>query len=95
MAGHILYSLQHMGCVIPPQADAGWMGEAGPDRSYLDERSGGPENDFTQRNTAFMTWNVLHVARMLKDGGGIPAHGNQRSKWTAGCRFDHPNPLYR
>ncbi len=43
MAGHILYSLQHMGCVIPPQADAGWMGEAGPDRSYLDERSGGPE----------------------------------------------------
>ena len=26
-----------------------------------------------------MTWNLLHLARMLKDAGGIPAHGNQRS----------------
>jgi multimeric flavodoxin WrbA len=31
----------------------------------------------------------------IKDKGGIPAHGNQRSKWAAGCRFDHPNPEYR
>ena len=29
---------------------------------------------------------------MLKDAGGIPAHGNQRSEWDAGCRFDFPNP---
>ena len=27
----------------------------------------------------------MHLARMLKDAGGIPAHGNQRSKWDAGC----------
>lgn len=27
---NILYSLQHLGYVIPPQADAGWIGEAGP-----------------------------------------------------------------
>ncbi len=27
---NILYSLQHLGYVIPPQADAGWLGEAGP-----------------------------------------------------------------
>lgn len=91
----ILYSLQHLGFSIPPQADAGWIGEAGPGPSYLDEHSGGPENDFTQRNTTFMTWNILHFARMLNDTGGIPAHGNQRSKWEAGCRFDHPNPEYR
>ena len=39
-----------------------------------------------------MTWNLLHLARMLKDAGGIPAHGNQRSAWDAGCRFDYPNP---
>jgi hypothetical protein len=57
--------------------------------------SGGPENDFTNRNTAFMTWNLLHLARMLKDAGGIPAHGNQRSEWEAGCRFDFANPDYR
>ena len=92
---NILYSLQHLGYVIPPQADAGWIGEAGPGPSYLDPGSGGPENDFTNRNTTFMTWNLLHVARMLKDAGGIPAHGNQRSEWDAGCRFDFANPEHR
>jgi multimeric flavodoxin WrbA len=91
----ILYALQHIGYTIPPQADAGWIGEAGPGPSYRDPGSGGPENEFTQRNTTFMTWNLLHLARMLKDAGGIPAHGNQRSAWEAGCRFDHPNPEHR
>jgi len=91
----ILYALQHLGFTIPPQADAGWIGEAGPGPSYLDPDSGGPENDFTNRNTTFMTWNLLHLARLLKDAGGIPAHGNQRSKWDAGCRFDFENPEHR
>ena len=94
-AMNILYSLQHLGYTIPPQADAGWIGEAGPGPSYLDEGSGGPDNDFTNRNTTFMTWNLMHLARMLKDSGGIPAHGNQRSEWDAGCRFDAPNPEHR
>src|SRR6056297_1976339 len=91
----ILYSLQHLGYTIPPQADAGWIGEAGPGPSYLAEGSGGPENDFTQRNTTFMTWNLMHAARLLRDQGGFPAHGNQRTEWDAGARFDHPNPEYR
>ena len=94
-AMNVLYSLQHLGYVIPPQADAGWIGEAGPGPSYLDEGSGGPENDFTNRNTAFMTWNLLHVAKMLKDAGGIPAYGNQRSEWDAGTRPAWPNPEHR
>ena len=92
---NILYSLQHLGYVIPPQADAGWLGEAGPGPSYLDDGSGGPENEFTNRNTTFMTWNLLHLARMIKDAGGVPSHGNQRSAWDAGCRFDFANPDYR
>ncbi|MDX1594269.1 MAG: flavodoxin family protein [Gammaproteobacteria bacterium] len=94
-AMNVLYSLQHIGYTIPPQADAAWLGEVGPGPSYLDEGSGGPENDFTNRNTTFMTWNLMHLARMLRDAGGIPAHGNQRAKWDAGCRFDHPNPEFR
>lgn len=94
-AMNILYSLQHLGYSIPPQADAGWIGEAGPGPSYLDPGSGGPENDFTNRNTTFMTWNLMHLARLLKDAGGIPAYGNQRSAWDAGARFDHENPEYR
>ena len=91
----ILYALQHLGYTIPPQADAGWIGEAGPGPSYLDEGSGGPQNDFTNRNTTFMTWNLLHMARILKNEGGVPAHGNQRAGWDAGCRYDFPNPDYR
>ena len=95
----VLYSLQHVGYTIPPQADAGWIGEAGPGPSYGDEREDGPpvglDNDFTRRNTTFMTWNLLHMARMLKDAGGIPCHGNSVDLWEDGCRFDAPNPEYR
>lgn len=92
---NILWSLQHLGFMIPPQSDAGWLGEVGPGPSYLDEGSGGPENDFTNKNTTFMTWNLLHTARMLKDAGGFPAHGNQPGEWFDGCSMDFPNPEYR
>jgi len=95
----VLYSLQHLGYVVPPQADAGWIGEAGPGPSYGDDDGKGGhvglDNDFTNRNTTFMTWNLLHLAKMLKDAGGIPAYGNQRANWDAGSRFDFENPEYR
>lgn len=94
-AMNILYSLQHVGYTIPPQADAGWIGEAGPGPSYLDKGSGGPENDFTNRNTTFMTWNLMHFASMMKNNGGVPAYGNQRAAWDGGARFDFENPEYR
>ncbi|MGB9373959.1 MAG: NAD(P)H-dependent oxidoreductase [Jiangellales bacterium] len=95
VAMNVLYSLQHLGYTIPPQSDTGWIGDVGPGPSYLDEGSGGPQNDFTQRNTTFMTWNLMHVAAMLKRSGGIPAWGNVRPAWDDGERFDHPNPEYR
>ena len=95
VAMNVLYSLQHLGYAIPPQADAAWLGEAGPGPSYLDEGSGGPQNEFTQRNTAFMTWNLMHLAAMLKRSGGFPVGGNSRTAWDAGERSDHPNPEYR
>jgi multimeric flavodoxin WrbA len=98
-AMNVLYSLQHLGYSIPPQADAGWIGEAGPGPSYGDPMADGAphgyDNDFVNRNTTFMTWNLLHLARLLKDSGGFPAHGNQRSKWDSGSRFDFENPEYR
>jgi multimeric flavodoxin WrbA len=98
-AMNVLYSLQHLGCVIPPQADAGWIGEAGPGPSYGDKLDDGTivgvDNDFTNRNATFMSWNLMHLAKMLKDQGGIPAYGNQRSKWDSGARFDFENPEYR
>ena len=90
---NILYSLQHLGYVVPPQADAGWVGEAGPGPSYGDDGAG-LDNDFTNRNTTFMTWNLLHTARWLKSEG-FPAYGNVREEWDAGERFGHPNPEHR
>ena len=94
-AMNILFSLSHIGYTVPPQADAGWMGEAGPGPSYMDPGSGGPENDFTNRNTTFLVWNCLHLARMLKDAGGIPAHGNQPGVWESGCRTDFHSPEHK
>lgn len=93
-AMNVLYSLQHLGYTVPPQADAGWIGAVGPGPSYGDDGAG-LDSDFTNRNTTFMTWNLLHLARLLRDAGGVPAHGNQRSQWDAGCRFDFENPEHR
>ena len=62
--------------------------ESHVDRSILDPLA------FVRTNV-LGTANLLHVARMLKDAGGIPAYGNQRSEWDAGCRFDFENPEYR
>ena len=94
-AMNVLYSLQHLGYTIPPQADAGWIGAVGPGPSYLDPGSGGPDSDFTNRNTTFMTYNLMHLAAMLKDAGGVPAYGNQRSEWDAGCSPEQQNPEHR
>lgn len=98
-AMNVLYSLGHLGYTIPPQADAGWIGEAGPGPSYGDKLPDGTraglDNDFTNRNTTFMTWNLMHLAQMLKTAGGIPVQGNQRAAWDAGSRFDFENPEYR
>ena len=86
---NILYSLQHLGYTIPPQADAGWIGEAGPGPSYGDDGAGF-DNDFTNRNTTFMTYNLMHTALMLRNRGGFPAYGNQRRAWDEGQRFGYP-----
>jgi multimeric flavodoxin WrbA len=95
----VLYSLQHLGYTVPPQADAGWLGEIGPGPSYGDDDGKGGkvglDNDFTNRNVTFMTWNLMHIAKMLKEAGGVPDYGNQRSEWDAGARFDFENPEYR
>ncbi len=98
----ILYALGHIGYTIPPQADAGWIGEAGPGASYGDTEWDGKQldtpmgydNDFTNRNTTFMAWNLMHTARMLKDNGGIPAVGNTASGWKHVTNAQSDNPEY-
>jgi multimeric flavodoxin WrbA len=91
----ILYALQHIGYSIPPQADCGWIGEIGPGPSYLDEESNAQENEFTNRNTTFMTYNLMHLAKILKHNDGYPAYGNSRKDWDSGTRWGFENPEYR
>ena len=90
------FALNHLGYTLPPQADCGWIGEAGPGPSYGDKTEDGGRvgfnNDFTQRNTTIMTWNCMHLAKILKEAGGIPNHGNDREAWKAGERFGFENP---
>jgi multimeric flavodoxin WrbA len=93
------FALNHLGYTIPPQADCGWIGEAGPGPSYGDELEDGSragfDNGFTRRNTTIMTWNALHLARMLKAAGGYPNEGNDRNALQAGQDFGFENPEYR
>jgi multimeric flavodoxin WrbA len=96
----LLYALQHIGYTIPPQADCGWIGEAGPGPSYGDSIEGsdskvGYNNDFTNRNATFMAWNLMHMATMLNKNGGIPAVGNTAKEWEHVTNAKHQNPEYR
>jgi multimeric flavodoxin WrbA len=102
----LLYAMQHIGYTIPPQADCGWIGEAGPGPSYGDVEYGGKvigdgrspvgyDNDFTNRNTTFMAWNLMHTARMLKSNNGIPAIGNVAEEWRKVTNAQSQNPNYR
>ncbi len=103
VAMETLYSLSHIGYTIPPQADAAWLGEAGPGPSYgdtewSDEKLEGPagyDNEFTNRNTTFMAWNLMHMAKILKDHGGVPAKGNTTSGWKHVTNASDQNPEYR
>lgn len=102
----ILYAMQHIGYMIPPQADCGWIGEAGPGPSYGDtEWDGKPigdgktplgfTNDFTNRNATFMAWNLMHIANMLRKNNGIPAIGNTTEGWGHVTNAKSENPEYR
>ena len=99
----ILYALQHIGYTIPPQADCGWIGEAGPGPSYGDTEwkgeklpaPAGLDNDFTNRNATFMGWNLMHAAKMLKDNDGFPAVGNTGADWQHVTNAKSQNPEYR
>jgi len=103
VAMETLYALSHIGYTIPPQADAAWLGEAGPGPSYGDTEYGdqalntpaGYDNEFTNKNTTIMTWNLMHMAKMLKDQGGVPAKGNVISEWSHVTNAADQNPEYR
>ncbi|MGJ3233160.1 MAG: flavodoxin family protein [Oceanicaulis sp.] len=88
----LLHALSHVGYVVPPQAETGWIGEIGPGPSYADDESDGPRHPFTQKNAVMMSWNLMHMARLLKDNGGLPAFGNVAPDRLKKQRIFHPRP---
>ena len=43
-----------------------------------------------------MSWNLMHLASILKKNGGFSAFGNLRQDWDRGERFGfEPHPQYR
>lgn len=99
----LLYALQHIGYTVPPQADCGWIGEAGPGPSYGDTEFEGKhfdppvgyDNQFTLRNATYMAWNLMHLAHMLKTNHGYPAIGNTTEGWEHVANAKRENPEYR
>ena len=99
-ARDILYSLQHIGYTIPPQADCGWIGEVGPGPSYGDTEFGdkkldvpmGYDSEFTNKNATIMAWNLMHMAKLLKDNGGISQLGTTSSEWRNVSNAQDQNP---
>ena len=72
-ASTTLFNLSHLGCTIPPNADTYWVGDAGPGPSFLD--AGGAEHPYTQKTARWMSHNLVHMARILRENP-IPAEGN-------------------
>lgn len=90
------FALQYLGYTMPPQTDTGSVGRRSRPRSFLRRRRfRRPESDSPQRNAAFMAWNLLPTAHLLRQAGGITACGNQPSRWVAGCGFAPPKTDYR
>jgi multimeric flavodoxin WrbA len=92
----ILFAMQHIGYTIPPQADSGWIGPIGPGPSYGDIEDGsdtpvGYDHEFTNKNVTFMTWNLMHLARMLRDQDGYPDRGNTE-EWRTVSNAEDQDP---
>lgn len=64
-AATTLFNLTHLGCVVPPNADCYWTGEAAPGPSYIE--AGGDRHLYTNKTARYLAHNVTFFARLLKE----------------------------
>lgn len=64
-AGHILWTMQELGFTVPPNANAYWVGEAGPGPSYVE--AGGERYLYTNKLVLYTVHNLAFFARLLRD----------------------------
>jgi hypothetical protein len=57
------------------------------------------DHDCTNRNTTFMTWNLMHPVKTRKDAFGLPTYSKRRTEWAPStgrdfaiseCRYGKP-----
>lgn len=65
VAANTLFNLSHLGCVVPPNSDSYWVGDAGPGPSYIE--AGGEKHLYTNRTVRYLVENLSYFARLLKD----------------------------
>ncbi len=63
-AANTLFNLSHLGCVIPPNADCYWVGDAGPGPSYIE--AGGDKHMYTNKTARYMAHNLSAMAKLMK-----------------------------
>lgn len=59
-----LFNLTHLGCMVPPNVDCYWVGDAGPGPSYL--AAGGDKHLYTNRTARYMAHNLVWGAKTLQ-----------------------------
>ena len=73
-AATTLFNLSHLGCVVPPNSDTYWVGDAGPGPSYIE--AGGDRHLYTNKTARYLAHNVVWMARLLRDNP-IPTNLNE------------------
>jgi len=66
-----LFNLTHLGCMVPPNVDCYWVGDAGPGPSYI--AAGGDKHLYTNRTARYMAHNLVWGAQALR---GTPIDTN-------------------
>lgn len=63
VAANTLFNLSHLGCVVPPNSDSYWVGDAGPGPSYIE--ANGDKHLYTNRTTLYMAHGCVQMAHLL------------------------------
>lgn len=63
-AANTLFNLSHLGCVVPPNSDCYWVGDAGPGPSYIE--AGGDKHMYTNKTARYMAHNLTFFAKLMK-----------------------------
>lgn len=59
-----LFNLSHLGCIIPPNVDCYWVGDAGPGPNYLDGDA--DKHLYTNKTARYMANNLVAMAKIIE-----------------------------